>query len=153
MNNSILRAVLMVAGVSFLTVGCATKGYVSKQITPLQAQMASMTDELVRIDQSIQSSRGMAGQQEPASGMAAQAGSSATSARVYRTPSGFELPAVNIQQALRNAGYYHGNMDGKIGSGTEAAVRNFQRDNGLHTDGVVGRNTWDKLKPYLSTVK
>lgn len=35
--------------------------------------------------------------------------------------------------------------DGEFGSGTLAAVRNFQRANGLYTDGCCGVNTWAKL--------
>ncbi|MBN1688758.1 MAG: peptidoglycan-binding protein [Candidatus Omnitrophica bacterium] len=68
---------------------------------------------------------------------------------MYRTPSGFEIPALSLQEALKNAGYYKGTLDGKIGSGTREAIKNFQRDNGLKVDGVCGRNTWERLKVYL----
>lgn len=36
-------------------------------------------------------------------------------------------------------------VDGDFGSGTQSAVRNFQRSNGLSADGAVGRRTWDAL--------
>ncbi|WP_243129681.1 peptidoglycan-binding protein [Clostridium sp. HBUAS56017] len=32
-----------------------------------------------------------------------------------------------------------------FGGGTYSAVVQFQRDNGLANDGIVGRNTWSKL--------
>lgn len=35
--------------------------------------------------------------------------------------------------------------DGIFGSGTESAVKAFQRHHGLTVDGIAGRNTWAKL--------
>jgi len=35
--------------------------------------------------------------------------------------------------------------DGKFGPGTEAAVRQFQRDHGVVPDGIVGPKTWDLI--------
>lgn len=55
----------------------------------------------------------------------------------------------NIQRALKNAGYYKGRIDGKIGKYTKRAIRNFQRAKGLRADGVVGKYTWSRLKKYL----
>ena len=55
----------------------------------------------------------------------------------------------DVQMALRNAGFYRGEVDGKIGQLTRSAIKNFQKANDLKTDGVVGRNTWVKLKDYL----
>ena len=46
-----------------------------------------------------------------------------------------------IQEKLRNWGYYSGSVDGIYGSGTEAAVKKFQRTNGLTSDGVAGPAT------------
>ncbi len=54
-----------------------------------------------------------------------------------------------IQIALRNAGFYKGPIDGRIGPKTKKATREFQRANGLTPDGVVGKKTWRKLSKYL----
>lgn len=46
-----------------------------------------------------------------------------------------------IQTKLKAWGYYTGAVDGIFGSGTEEAVRKFQRTNGLTVDGKVGTQT------------
>lgn len=46
-----------------------------------------------------------------------------------------------IQQRLKQWGYYSGSVDGVFGSQTLAAVKSFQRKNGLTADGIVGEKT------------
>lgn len=46
-----------------------------------------------------------------------------------------------IQTKLKNWGYYKGSVDGIFGSQTLAAVKSFQRKNGLAVDGIVGEKT------------
>jgi peptidoglycan hydrolase-like protein with peptidoglycan-binding domain len=53
-----------------------------------------------------------------------------------------------VQQALKNAGFYQGTIDGSNGPMTRDAVKEFQRVHGLTDDGVVGKQTWAKLKAY-----
>ena len=57
--------------------------------------------------------------------------------------------AVAIQTALKNAGFYNGAIDGKIGSQTKRAVVSFQKSRNLKADGVIGKRTWEELKSYL----
>ncbi|MBQ8200416.1 MAG: peptidoglycan-binding protein [Clostridia bacterium] len=45
------------------------------------------------------------------------------------------------QDRLKTLGYYTGTSDGQYGSGTEAAVKAFQKHNDLTVDGKVGANT------------
>lgn len=56
-----------------------------------------------------------------------------------------------IQQALKNAGLYDGEVDGKIGPRSKKAIEEFQAQNNLKADGKVGSKTWQKLKEHLST--
>lgn len=53
----------------------------------------------------------------------------------------------NIQSDLRFYGYYGADgkplkVDGIYGKNTEYAVRNFQFDEGITIDGIVGPHTW-----------
>ena len=50
-----------------------------------------------------------------------------------------------LQKLLLSFLYPIGDIDGIFGSQTEAQVREFQRENGLVADGIVGRNTWNAL--------
>ncbi|MCA9395005.1 MAG: peptidoglycan-binding protein [Candidatus Omnitrophica bacterium] len=54
-----------------------------------------------------------------------------------------------VQQALKNAGFYNGKIDGKIGAQSRKAIQDFQLDHKLKADGIVGRRTWTELKTYL----
>ena len=57
---------------------------------------------------------------------------------------------VTVQKKLKQWGYYTGAVDGIFGSRTEAAVRYFQRKNGLTADGIVGKKTAAALGITLS---
>ncbi|MDD3212967.1 MAG: peptidoglycan-binding protein [Eubacteriales bacterium] len=46
-----------------------------------------------------------------------------------------------VQQRLTDLGYYSGKVDGKFGSGTVSALKDFQKKNGLTQDGVCGAQT------------
>lgn len=46
-----------------------------------------------------------------------------------------------IQQKLKSWGYYSGSVDGIFGSQTQAAVKAFQKKNGLTVDGIAGPAT------------
>lgn len=51
----------------------------------------------------------------------------------------------NIQQRLSKWGYNPGAVDGIYGAKTEAAVRRFQKNNGLVQDGIAGPKTLEKI--------
>lgn len=50
-----------------------------------------------------------------------------------------------IQTKLKRWGYYNGNIDGIYGSQTLAAVKYFQRSNGLTVDGIAGTKTLNAM--------
>ena len=64
--------------------------------------------------------------------------------------SSYKPSSKEVQTALKNAGLYMGEIDGKIGPKTERAIEYFQAQNNLIVDGKVGPKTWSKLHAYLS---
>lgn len=56
-----------------------------------------------------------------------------------------------IQTKLKRWGYYNGNIDGIYGSQTLAAVKYFQRKNGLTVDGIAGTKTLQAMGIYNSS--
>jgi len=54
-----------------------------------------------------------------------------------------------VQKALKNAGFYEGAIDGKIGPRTKNAIAAFQKQHGLTAGGIVGKKTWSEMKTYL----
>ena len=144
---------LLLSGLVLASTGCVTRGRHQREINGLQGQIAQMDQDLKAqeersraLEAELEARRGATtGAREKAAG-GFQGG-------VYRTPSGFELPAADLQKALKSAGYYAGAIDGEIGPDSREAIRNFQRDNGLSVDGVCGRQTWSKLKTYIDVMK
>lgn len=68
------------------------------------------------------------------------------------TPAAKEMSDRNmdIQKALKNAGFYSGAIDGKVGPRTKNAILEFQKAKGLKADGKVGPKTWVELEKYLA---
>ncbi len=77
---------------------------------------------------------------------AAAAGEMAAGAGASEKPT-----AKQIQQALKNAGFYTGKVDGTVGPKTRKAIEAFQSQNGLKADGKVGAKTWKLLSAHLNS--
>lgn len=60
---------------------------------------------------------------------------------------------LDLQEQLRDLGYALGRADNIFGDKTRAAVLAFQADNGLASDGIVGRKTWGALASAESRPK
>lgn len=54
-----------------------------------------------------------------------------------------------LQLAMQRSGYYDDAVDGVFGPRTLNALRRFQASFGLASDGIVGKNTWKQLRPFL----
>lgn len=59
---------------------------------------------------------------------------------------------VYLQNRLIELGYLSGSADGAYGKDTEKAVKNFQKNNGLHDNGIADVNTQRKLFSDISTL-
>ena len=53
---------------------------------------------------------------------------------------------IELQQLLRDKGYYSGEIDGNPGRGTRAAIAAFQESIGLPADGEPNRDILQKLR-------
>ncbi len=82
-----------------------------------------------------------------ADGIAGKDTQNAISTTVYRKTHGIvskgqvSNDVKNIQNDLKTLGYLSGAADGAFGSGTEAAVKAFQKNHNLTQDGLVGSTT------------
>ena len=57
-----------------------------------------------------------------------------------------------LQQALNDKGYAL-QVDGQFGAKTQAAVKDYQKKNGLQVDGIVGNKTWGSLTSGANSTK
>jgi len=60
---------------------------------------------------------------------------------------------IELQSSLIILGYNHGAIDGIFGVKTASAVIQFQQDNGLFPDGIVGPSTWAYLQRLIAFYK
>jgi peptidoglycan hydrolase-like protein with peptidoglycan-binding domain len=56
----------------------------------------------------------------------------------------------DIQAALKNAGFYQGDIDGRIGKQTREALKAFQKAHNLKANGKLNKKTRVALMEYLS---
>ena len=56
---------------------------------------------------------------------------------------------VALQKDLKRLGHFNCSVTGYFGEKTQAAVKDFQKTNGLTVDGIVGKNTIDIIQSVL----
>ncbi len=151
---------MMVLMLAVLAAGCATTSQPSA-VSQLQIKVAQLERKLEEKDQEISDLRDSVDQMStssstdditiPASSIDDEARSASSSnissdddriIRVSASPK-------DVQRALKSAGYYDGTIDGKVGQKTKQAIAKFQKDNGLKSDGIIGKQTWNELKVHL----
>ncbi|HTY44489.1 MAG TPA: peptidoglycan-binding domain-containing protein [Patescibacteria group bacterium] len=143
--------ILAIGLVAFLS-GCGKK---QQSLEEMQEPMSM--EVLNMINKSTPAVPGGAGEVKPQ--VAPNQAAPAQVAPAPVQPSAEPVPAVGsyakpsaqeIQTALKNAGFYTGNVDGKIGPKTKKAIEEFQKANGLAVDGKVGAKTWAAMSKHLT---
>jgi murein L,D-transpeptidase YcbB/YkuD len=149
----ILLGVLLILGVS----GCATTQHkadgdqMQSRIVELEKKLEEKDSEIVDLQYEVKDLASRVESKSERSGPDLNAPvPMAPIAKVSGDIIRVNIQPEQLQQALKGAGVYNGKIDGKIGSGTKAAIIEFQKSNGLTPDGVVGRKTWDLLKQHLN---
>ena len=149
------RHLVLLAGLAALASGCAGAG-TRQELARLDSQVGLLEERVGQLERTGAAGYSSAAVPEAApeaSALTGDAGMTATPAKRRASSTSSTKRSVKpstreIQQALKNAGFYQGAMDGKMGPMTRDAIKEFQRINGLPDDGVVGRRTWGKLKAY-----
>lgn len=60
---------------------------------------------------------------------------------------------LKLQKMLKLLGYYQGEPDGRFGSGTLAALRQFQVAERIKVDGIVGWHSWNLLNQRVEELE
>lgn len=115
-----------------------------QEISDLKYEVESLSNEVDRLSGTSSKPVTVVMQTPPSSG-AVEGEPSGDYGDIIRVA----VSAMEVQTALKSAGFYSGDVDGKIGAKTKSAIAEFQRANGLKDDGIVGKKTWAELEKYL----
>lgn len=134
--------ILLTAVIIFALVGCATtkKTATGGSVEELQTKVSDLEKQLQSKDEEIRDL------EERLSKMKTPETEEIVNAQEVDIS---KVTPKSIQTALKNAGFYSGTIDGKIGRKTKEAIKEFQKANGLKPDGIVGKQTWTKLQKNL----
>jgi murein L,D-transpeptidase YcbB/YkuD len=133
--------ILLTAIIIFALAGCATtkKTTAGSEAEELQTKVSDLEKQLQSKDEEIRDL------EERLSKMKAPESEEIVNAQEVDIS---KVTPKSIQTTLKNAGFYSGAIDGKIGRKTKEAIKEFQKANGLKPDGIVGKQTWAKLQKY-----
>ena len=143
----VIAVFLILASFSFYILGCA-----NKQDSAMQPEEAITMDTLTTYNTISGSVVAPVETQSVKAGTMQAAKADAQVKMDALPPAGpYKPTSKEIQTALKNAGYYTGPVDGKIGPLSKRAIQEFQKANSLDADGKVGPKTWAVLSKYLSS--
>ena len=151
----LLSILVLVAAFS----GCATTQtktqteQVQSRVTELEKSLQAKDAEIVDLQYQVKDLSSKVETMKPTESDQASSGSSesgksmdmSSASQIIRV----KVSPEKVQRALKSAGVYTGAVDGKIGSGTKAAIIEFQKSHGLKADGVLGKKSWEELKTSL----
>ena len=136
MNAKTLAGLFLVV----LLAGCATgRKEQDLQLQELQSRIGNLETELERKNQQISTLENALQEEQ----------SKSVSVDKPEDIKVTQMSAKQIQRALKNAGFYRGSVDGKIGPKTKKAIKDFQKAHGLKVDGVMGEKTTAELSKFL----
>lgn len=135
-------SIALVLSLVFLLSGCVSQqetDEIKNQLTTLSDLVSQETQRITELELKVESL--------------------ASEVQALRPPVVVEMPKMTteeikkIQTALNTAGFDAGQPDGKIGPQTIQAIKKFQETNGLKADGIIGRETWEKLQGYINAIQ
>jgi peptidoglycan hydrolase-like protein with peptidoglycan-binding domain len=159
LGDQTLRTGMNHADVIELQNALANKGYFTYERST--GYFGTITEDAVRQFQRSNNLQvdGIAGPQTLSALLAQMGGSAPTSTASSNTSSSSTPPTTTtlrfgsrgaqveqLQQKLKDKGFYTYTITGQFGSITETAVRNFQRANNLQVDGIAGPQTLSRLE-------
>ena len=140
-------ALFSVAAIGLLAAGCATSMHGSQAKTQeadaAKTQVAALETRIDELNQRIEdvAQRQQAARSYLTATKRQTVHANAAEGTETKLAAGTTLSAKQTQLALKSAGFYSGQVDGKFGLQTKDAVKAFQRSKGLNPDGVVGSKT------------
>lgn len=145
-----VRTIVAVMAGAVMVGGCAAQRQ-AQAVSRVQADLQMLDQRVSQLERGSVAQASSTAWPTEASVSATAAEAISVSTGSAPSPASFTTASTKeTQQALKNAGFYQGEIDGKLGPQTRAAIRDFQRTNGLSVDGKVGRQTWGKLAAYAS---
>jgi len=151
MNNRFLAVIAVCVVLSLAFFGCKGNVEKAREEEILDMSMTIPSQDELAVTQPIEPAAMVASETIPPTAQPPVVEKAAPIVKAVVTSAADR--AKDIQRALKNANFYDGAIDGKIGPRTKSAVESFQKSKGLVVDGKVGPKTWAELSKYLNRAR